>query len=176
MYPAGAAANPTDDPDRNRMDVIRSIIHEAHRRSLWQVLSIYLVGSWIGYEVVQGLTEGLGLPGWVPGFAVVLFVIGLPIVLATAFVQEGLPGARGTGSSTAGTDALEGLGITLIDGESGEDTTHREGRGSREMADSRPARPHFLFTWQRAILGGIVAFLLLGITASGYVGLHQAGI
>ncbi|HEX6250565.1 MAG TPA: hypothetical protein VFZ56_03935, partial [Gemmatimonadaceae bacterium] len=156
--------------------MIRRIIHEAHRRSLWQVLSIYLVGSWIGYEVVQGLTEGLGLPGWVPGFAVVLFVIGLPIVLATAFVQEGLPGARRTGPSTFEADALERLGITLIDGEGGGDTPRRAAAENREPDESRPARPHFLFTWQRAILGGIVAFLLLGITASGYVGLHQAGI
>ena len=66
-------------------------IAEIHRRSLWQVLGIYLVGAWIGYEIIQALTEGLGLPDWVPGFAVVIFIIGLPIVLATALVQEGVP-------------------------------------------------------------------------------------
>ncbi len=34
--------------------------------------------------------DGLNLPEWIPGFAVVLLMIGLPIVLATAFVQEGI--------------------------------------------------------------------------------------
>jgi eukaryotic-like serine/threonine-protein kinase len=157
------------------MDLIRKVIHEAHRRSLWQVLGIYLVGSWIGYEVVHGLTQGLALPDWVPGFAVVLFVIGLPIVLATAFVQEGLPTARRSGRSNPVDDSLVGLdGITLLDGGSAEDAGAGERR--REPVESRPVRPHFLFTWQRAILGGIVAFLLLGITASSYVGLRESGI
>ncbi len=41
---------------------LKRLIREIHRRSLWQVLGIYLLGSWFVYEVVQGLTEGLGLP------------------------------------------------------------------------------------------------------------------
>ena len=35
---------------------------------------------------------GLGLPGWVPGLTVAILIAGLPIVLATAFVQEGVGG------------------------------------------------------------------------------------
>jgi eukaryotic-like serine/threonine-protein kinase len=141
------------------MDLLKSIIHEAHRRSLWQVLGIYLVGSWIGYEVVQGLTEGLGLPDWVPGFAVVLFIIGLPIVMATAFVQEGLPGPRPQREPRLDE-------ITLIGDEP-----------ATPVAPQPARRPeHMLFTWRRAIVGGIAAFLLLGITASSYVGMRQAGI
>ena len=35
---------------------MKKLIHEIHRRSLWQVLGIYAVGAWIGYEVIQGLT------------------------------------------------------------------------------------------------------------------------
>jgi eukaryotic-like serine/threonine-protein kinase len=42
-------------------------------------------------------------------------------------------------------------------------------RGSRD-------RDGPLLTWQRAILAGIVAFLLLGIMAGGYVGLRNAGV
>lgn len=42
------------------------LIHEIHRRSLWQVLGIYGVGGWIAFEIVQTLTEGLGLPAWFP--------------------------------------------------------------------------------------------------------------
>jgi TolB-like protein/Flp pilus assembly protein TadD len=66
------------------------IIHEIHRRSLWQVLGIYLVVGWIVLQVVDVLAQNMGLPEWVFPFAIVLLVIGLPIVLATAFVQEGL--------------------------------------------------------------------------------------
>jgi TolB-like protein/Flp pilus assembly protein TadD len=70
------------------MSRLKRLIVEIHRRSLWQVLLIYAGGAWIAYEIVQSLTEGLGLPAWFPGFAVVLFIIGLPFVLATAFVRE----------------------------------------------------------------------------------------
>jgi TolB-like protein/Flp pilus assembly protein TadD len=71
------------------MDRLRAIIHEIHRRSLWQVLGIYVVASWAVLQVVETLTSTLALPDWFPQFAFVLLLIGLPIVLATAFVQEG---------------------------------------------------------------------------------------
>jgi hypothetical protein len=29
------------------------LIVEVHRRSLWQVLGIYLVGGWIAFEVIR---------------------------------------------------------------------------------------------------------------------------
>lgn len=74
------------------MTPLRQLISEIHRRSLWQVLAIYGVASWIIYQVVIALWEGLGLPEWVPGTALVLLLVGLPIVLATAFVQEAPPG------------------------------------------------------------------------------------
>ena len=61
------------------MSQLKSFITEIHRRSLWQVLGIYVVGAWIGYEVIQGLTEGMGLPTWFPSFAVVLFIVGLTV-------------------------------------------------------------------------------------------------
>ena len=70
---------------------LKKLIREVHRRSLWQVLGIYAAGSWVAYQVVVNLVEGLHLPDWLPGFALALFIIGLPIVLATAFVQERAP-------------------------------------------------------------------------------------
>ena len=76
------------------MDRIRQLIREAHRRSLWQVLLIYIGGALVGYQAIQALTEGLGLPAWFPALAILLFIVGLPIVLATSFVQEGFLSAR----------------------------------------------------------------------------------
>ena len=133
---------------------LRKIIHEAHRRSLWQVLAIYGGASWLVFEIVQTLTEGLGLPEWFPAFALILLLVGLPIVLATAFVQEGV---------ASGTDTPD------LDAEA-TDTASRspdEGDGLKR-----------LLTWRNAIAGGVVAFALWGVVAAGWlvvVGPPQAG-
>jgi hypothetical protein len=76
------------------MSRLKRLIHEIHRRSLWQVLSIYLVSSWVTLQVADTVTAALGLPDWVPQAALVLLIVLLPVVLATAFVQEGVGGAR----------------------------------------------------------------------------------
>ena len=73
------------------MERLRQLIREVHRRSLWQVLGIYLVASWAVLNVVDTLGGALRLPEWIEPMALVLLIIGLPIVLATAFVQEGGP-------------------------------------------------------------------------------------
>jgi eukaryotic-like serine/threonine-protein kinase len=148
---------------------IRRIVLEVHRRSLWQVCSIYLVGSWIGYQVILNLTQGVGLPAWVPAFAVVLFIIGLPIVLATAFVQEGLP----AGSAGSGRRSRK-RGRRHASRRSGSAAGAAESGGHAGATDG--GRHHWFLTWQRAVLGGVVAFLLLGITAGGYMGVRNAGI
>ena len=81
------------------MERLRQLIHEIHRRSLWQVLGIYVLASWAVLQVVDTLGGALRLPEWIEPMALVLLIIGLPIVLATAFVQEGVsgPGPRGCG-------------------------------------------------------------------------------
>lgn len=89
------------------MPSFRQIIKEIHRRSLWQVLGIYLAGSWVALEVVGTLTETLSLPGWFPALALVLAIAGLPVVLATAFVHE--ENAEG-----AGDDVEPGLEPTTL--------------------------------------------------------------
>jgi TolB-like protein len=73
-------------------DRLKRLIREIHRRSLWQVLGIYAVASWAVLQVVDTLGGALNLPEWFPSFALALLIVGLPIVLATAFVQEGGPG------------------------------------------------------------------------------------
>ncbi len=51
------------------MSRLEQLITEIHRRSLWQVLLIYVVASWVIYQIVQSLREGLGLPDWFPALA-----------------------------------------------------------------------------------------------------------
>lgn len=72
------------------MHWFRRLIHEVHRRSLWQVLGIYVVVGWVVLQVVDVVADNMGLPEWTFPFAVVLLLLGLPVVLATAFVQEGI--------------------------------------------------------------------------------------
>ncbi len=127
------------------MDGLRRLIHEIHRRSLWQVLGIYVVGSWFVVQVVQTLTESLGMPLWFPQFAVVLILIGLPIVLATAFVQEGI------GTTPTGERSKEASGV------------------------SAPAQAPALLTWRNAIGGGVLAFALWGVVAAGWLVLGSRG-
>ena len=127
------------------MSRIKELIHEIHRRSLWQVLGIYLVGATVAYQVIQSLTEGLGLPPWFPAFAIVLFIVGLPIVLATAFVEEGIGLRSAVGSAAAVSEP--GQAAVPSDG--------APGRG--------------IFTWRNAIVGALVVFAAWGAFALGWV-------
>ena len=90
------------------MERLRQLIHEMHRRSLWQVLGIYVLASWAVLQVVDTLGGALRLPEWLEPMALVLLIIGLPIVLATAFIQEGGPGrsAKDVATPTADAPAL----------------------------------------------------------------------
>ena len=55
---------------------LKRLAIQMRRRSLWQVLAVYVVGAAVAYQVVQSLTEGLDLPPWFPGLAVLLFIVG----------------------------------------------------------------------------------------------------
>ena len=134
------------------MGRLRNLIREIHRRSLWQVLAVYLAGSWVALQVVDHLTRTAGLPDWVPPFAVVLLVLGLPIVMATAVVQEGGPGRQAE-----------------------PELPPEELRVPSPSATPRRSLIRHL-TWSRAILGGVLAFSLLGAAVAGYFVMRVAGI
>ncbi len=57
------------------------------RARLVRVLAVYIGASFFVLEAIDILTGQLGLPDWVFRFAIVLLVIGLPIIVATASVQ-----------------------------------------------------------------------------------------
>ncbi len=134
------------------MSRLKELIREIHRRSLWQVLGIYLVASWVVFQVIQTLTEGLGLPDWFPAFALVLLLVGLPIVLATAFVQESVGHVEAQREAEPSSEARA----------TGADTPTKraasEGGGVRQ-----------LFTWRNALTGGALAFGLWGVVATGWL-------
>ncbi len=166
------------------------LIREAHRRSLWQVLGIYLAASWVAIQVVETLTENLSLPEWVPPFAIVLLVIGLPVVLATAFVQEGV------GSREASRDAGEDPGLARERvGAAGPRAPAPEPAGSAPgsagpaaappgspdrpvaaAASGRKGAGRRLFTWRNALVGGAAAFGLLVVVLGGWLASRALGI
>jgi TolB-like protein len=61
---------------------------EIHRRAIWQALAVYAMGAGVAYLVIRALTDGLGLPAWLPKFAMILFIGLLPVVLIAAVVRE----------------------------------------------------------------------------------------
>jgi tetratricopeptide (TPR) repeat protein len=125
------------------------------------VLGVYLALSWGVFQVVKELTQLFGLPDWVPGFGIVLLLIGLPIVLATAFVQDG----------SRKEPAAEPMDPTLMP------MSGATSSPERHVDESTPRSPsNLILTWKRAVLGGVAAFLLLGITAGGYMGMRNAGV
>ena len=122
------------------MSQFKQLIHEIHRRSLWQVLGIYAASGWIVLGAVGTLAESLGLPEWAPRFALFLLIIGLPIVLATAFVQEGIRSRADAG---------------------GPDVDAGSAPAATRRGDTSAAGLKARLTWRRALLGGLVAFSLL---------------
>jgi tetratricopeptide (TPR) repeat protein len=153
---------------------IRGLIREAHRRSVWQVLSIYLVTSWVVLQVVETLMESAGLPDWVAPFALVLLLIGLPIVLATAIVQEGGPGGEEAGERVAETAAPESSVVAREQETASPGLA--EGTGTLDLPRERRPFGHPLLTWRNAILGGVMAFGLLGVFIGGYFVMRATGV
>ena len=74
------------------MSSLKRLISEIHHRSLWQVLLIYVGGAWFCYEIIDTIADRMALPMWLPVLAILLSLLGLPFVVATAFVREGEPG------------------------------------------------------------------------------------
>ncbi len=69
------------------MPGLRDLIREVHRRSIWWALGAYIAVGWLVFELIQQIAESADQP-WLPNVALVLLLIGLPIVVGTALVQD----------------------------------------------------------------------------------------
>jgi tetratricopeptide (TPR) repeat protein len=115
---------------------------------LVQVLAVYIGVSWVLIQVTDALMNALSLPHWVGPVVVILLMVGLLVVLATAWVQSNplvADGADGEEVPRAWAVDVRGVGRSV-----------RHGR-----------LPHL--TWGRALTGGVVAFSLLFGLAGAYV-------
>lgn len=125
-----------------------SFLERLKRARIVQVLAVYLGASWVVLQIAEVLAEALSLPEWVLPVCVLLLLVGLLIILATAWVQ-----------SLTSTSAAE---------EAGEVPTDWEIAPGDVLESIRSGRlPHL--TWGRAILGGVLALSLLFGGAGAYV-------
>ncbi len=126
------------------------LLFEIHRRFIWQAFSIYLLVAFVAYRVSEQIAQTRGLPDWFVPVAVVLLVVGLPIILTTAIVQEGIP-AIGRSDPALRVDADLWKSDPSAMG--------TDGRGNVWQ----------VFTWRNAILGGVAAFTLWAMVAAGWL-------
>jgi len=125
-----------------------SLFDRIRRARIVQVLLVYLGASWAVLQIAQVLAESLSLPEWVMPVAILLLLVGLVIILATAWVQS--------------------LPSTTEAEEAGERPTDWEVAPAEALASLKAGKvPHL--TWGRAIFGGVVALCLLFGGAGLYV-------
>ncbi|MBT8477901.1 MAG: tetratricopeptide repeat protein [Gemmatimonadetes bacterium] len=134
------------------------LVGQVGGRSVWQVLVLYMGASWGVLEVVDVLKDNMGLPDWVFPFAVVLLLIGLPIMLGTAVIQARFA-ARAGGAAEPAT--------------SGDPLPASASAADEQVGD---LAAHHFFTWRRALLGGAAAFVLLTVVTTGFMFMRNRGI
>ena len=132
----------------------RGLWERLKKAHLIQLLALYLGASWLVLQVVALFVSNLGLPDWAFPAAVLLLLVGLVVVLATAWVQSHpLTEHRAEAEEVPDSWELElaDMGASLKRGE----------------------LPHL--TWSRALMGGVLAFGLLFGFAGLYVVLQDRG-
>jgi tetratricopeptide (TPR) repeat protein len=125
-----------------------TLLERLKRARIVQVLAVYLGASWVVLQIAEVLAEALSLPEWVLPVCVILLLVGLLIILATAWIQ-----------SLASTSAAEEAGEVPTDWQI----------APADVLDSLKSGkvPHL--TWGRAILGGVMALSILFGGAGVYV-------
>jgi tetratricopeptide (TPR) repeat protein len=136
------------------MTRLKQAIVEIHRRSLWQVLMVYLGACWAVLEASDQVIERYLLPVWVYPTEIIVLLVGLPIVLGTAMVREetSKPAAPATSAGDAGGAA-----------------------GSKvARPDPRPKPSARYLTWPRAVAIVLGALAIVGV-ASAFVVYRGSG-
>ncbi|NIN71724.1 MAG: hypothetical protein GTO46_07285 [Gemmatimonadetes bacterium] len=95
------------------MSRFKKLIHEVHRRSIWQVLLVYLGASYAILEAVDLFTERWGLPSWLFTAAAVLLVVGLLVVLTAAILPDTVEEVETSAEAAAALGAPGGRRLTL---------------------------------------------------------------
>jgi len=124
---------------------------------LLRIVLVYLGASFAVIEAVDILIDSVGLPDWVLPGAIVLLLLGLPIIVATALVQA---------APDTGTARLTGEGAAEVAQEPMPATTAVEVASAAKQ----------WLTWRKAIMGGVLAFALLGVAVTAYTVTRVLGV
>ena len=158
------------------MSGLRIFIREIHHRSLWQVLLSFLMFSAVSIEIADVLTDRVGLPDWTTAMVIVVLSIGLPIVVATAYIQGGLS-KREVVPAPPLADGPEPTSGIPLDTPTVDSTQQQRDPGiSSAVATRSRSKLGGLFTWRNVLLGTVGSFTLLGFSIFGYFVLWSSGI
>ena len=158
------------------MSGLRIFIREIHHRSLWQVLLSFLMFSAVSIEIADVLTDRVGLPDWTTAMVIVVLSVGLPIVVATAYIQGGLR-KREVQAPAPEADAPETTTGISLDTPIVDSTQQQRDPGISNAVSTRSrSRLGGLFTWRNVLLGTVGSFTLLGFSIFGYFVLWSSGI
>jgi tetratricopeptide (TPR) repeat protein len=69
---------------------VTKLLDELRQRRIVQVVIVYVGASWVLLQAIDLFADNLDLPGWLFPTAGALLLVGLPIILATAFIQRRL--------------------------------------------------------------------------------------
>jgi eukaryotic-like serine/threonine-protein kinase len=149
------------------------------RARLFQVLVLYLSVSFVVLQAVGLFTDKLGLPDWFFPGALVLLLIGLPIILATALLQSGPaapPPEPGPDVSSPDSGVRELTAESLGDQAGWASSAGAEAAAGASRAAGAVAFAREWLTWRRSILGGVVAFNALILFVGGYATMRVLGV
>ncbi len=104
------------------MSGLRDLIREVQRRSIWWALGAYIAVAFLVFELIKQIGESADQP-WLPNVALVLLLIGLPVVIGTALVRDrpvedanGTPGQASSVPISAEPAALFSARNTVVAG------------------------------------------------------------
>ncbi len=69
------------------MSSLQKLLREIHKRTVWQVLVTYIGISWLVLEIAEHVIGQWGIPEQAYPIALLLLLVGLPFVVATAWLQ-----------------------------------------------------------------------------------------
>jgi tetratricopeptide (TPR) repeat protein len=135
-----------------------SMIDRHRAGMLAKAAGVYLASGWLAYEIISELIVVLGLPDAVGTVTLVLLLLGLPAVLATAFVQSA-PRMQHV------PDLRE------------HDPTLHPGLGDvAQRTTTSPSRFASLLTWRRTLTAGVALFALLGLATTAFMTMRHLGV
>jgi hypothetical protein len=133
----------------------KRLLHEVTRPDRWIPVAIYIFFAILAYRASAHIVSEESLPRWLADFAVALLIIGLPIILTTTVIQQGIPRL--------------GRSDPSMQVEFGDDDSDSGGLGVRPA----PRGLWRLFTWRNAALGGVAAFTLWLLIAGAWLVLAE---